>query len=220
MIEEDVAGLVAQDLMERGPRRSLFERRVEELLDPCRVKVLRPARPLLAHGPDALCRRARPWRLLALNGDVTRKRAALRSRTLARELGLPPPRGRRGDLGEPEIGRSAVPIARFGRDGPIGSDERELAVERLLDGEDDAQGGAVPWCDRRGEEGELGRLLAGGMALGLGARARGGKCVPDQQKCCRSGNKLACIEQSSSPGFLDRGYSNNAKALAETWQHF
>jgi hypothetical protein len=54
-------------------------------------------------------------------------------------VALPRPRGRRCDLGEPEIRRPAVPLARFGGDAAVGADQRKLAVERLLGGEDDAE---------------------------------------------------------------------------------
>ena len=43
----------------------------------------------------------------------------------------------------------------------VGRDQRKLALERLLRGEDDAQRRALPRRDRRGQDRELGRLFAG-----------------------------------------------------------
>ena len=146
--------------MQRRPRRRGVERRVEQLLDPCGIQVFRRAIPGIAHGPDASRRRVRPRRLVGADGDVAGDRAALGRRALARELRLPRPRGRRRDLGEPEIGRAAVPLARFGRDAAVGRNQRKLALERLLRGEDDAQRRALPRRDRRGQDRELGRVFA------------------------------------------------------------
>ena len=61
-----------------------------------------------------------------------------------------------------------MPLTRFGGHASIGSDQRKLALERLLRGEDDAQGRAFPRRDRRGQDRKLGRLFAGAdRALGL-----------------------------------------------------
>ena len=167
MVEQEIARLVAQHLMQRRPRRRRVERRVEQLLDPCGIQVFRRAIPGIAHGPDAPLRRARPRRLVGAHGDLARDRAALGRRAVARELRVPRPRGRRRDLGEPEIRRPAVPLTRFGRDASIGRDQRKLALERLLRGEDDAQRRALPRRDRRRQDRELGRVFAGaGWTLG------------------------------------------------------
>ena len=161
VVEQDIARSIAQHLMQRLPRRRRVERRIEELLDPCGIQVFRRAVPGIAQGPDAPFRRARPRRLAVAHGDLARDRAALGRRAVAREPHLPLPRGRRRDLGEPEIRRPAVPLTRFGRDAAIGRDQRKLALERLLRGEDDAQRRALPRRDRRGQDRELGRVFAG-----------------------------------------------------------
>ena len=93
-------------------------------------------------------------------------RAALGRRALAREPRVPRPCGWRRDLGEPEIWRPAVPLARFGRDASIGRNQRKLALERLLRGEDDAQRRALPRRDRRGQDRELGRVFAAARSGG------------------------------------------------------
>ncbi len=118
IVEEDVARAVAQHLMHRLPRRRLVERRVEQLLDPRRIQVLGVAIPRRMHGPDAFPR-ARPRRRFALHHDVAHDRAASGSCALAGELGLPRAGGRRGDLGEPKIGRAPMPVVRLGRDGAL-----------------------------------------------------------------------------------------------------
>ena len=160
MIEQDIARSIAQHFMQRRPRRRRVERRVEELLDPCRIQVFRRAIPCITQGPDAPRRRARPRRLVVAHGDVARDRAALGRRAVARELRVPRPDGRRCDLGEPEIRRPAVPLTRFGRHASIGRDQRKIALERLLRGEDDAQRCALPRRDWRGQDRELGRVFA------------------------------------------------------------
>jgi hypothetical protein len=53
-----------------------------------------------------------------------------------------------------------MPFARFGRDASIGRDQRKLALERLLRGDDDAQRRALPGHERRGQDRELGRVFA------------------------------------------------------------
>ena len=116
MVEQEIARPIAQHLVQRRPRRRRVERRVEQLLDPCGIQVFRRAIPGIAQGPDAAIRRARPRRLVGAHGDLARDRAALGRRAVARERRVPRPRGRRRDLGEPEIRRPAVPLTRFGRD--------------------------------------------------------------------------------------------------------
>ena len=124
MVEQDIALLVAQHFMQRRPRRRRVERRVEELLDPCRDTSF-PSRGSMH------CARARrslpvvPGRggLSRAHGDFARDRAAFGRRAVARELRAPRPRGRRRDLGEPEIRRPAVPLTRFGRDASVGRDQ-------------------------------------------------------------------------------------------------
>ena len=168
MVEQDIARPVAQHFMQRRPRRRRIERRVEQLLDPCRVQIFRLAVPGIAQGPEAPIGRARSRRLDSAYGDLVGDRGAIRRPAVARELGMPRPRGRRRDLGEPEIRRPAVPLTRFGRDAAVGRDQRKLAVERLLSGDDDAQGRALPGRHRRGQDRDLGCLLAGaGWTLSL-----------------------------------------------------
>ena len=103
---------------------------------------------------------------------------------------MPGAGGRRGDLGEPEIGRTAVALGRFRRDAPIGRDQRKLALERLLRGEDDAQRRALPRRERRGQHRELGGVFAcGDLSLGADVRCRdedGETCACDRQQCLRS----------------------------------
>ena len=161
MVEQDIARPVAQHLMQRRPRRRRVERRVKQLLDPGGIQVFRLAIPGIAQRPEAAIRRARSRRLDRTHGDLARDRAALGRRAVARKRRVPRPRGRRRDLGEPEIRRPAVPLTRFGRYAAIGRDQRKLALDRLLRGEDDAQRRALPRRDRRGQDRELGRLFAG-----------------------------------------------------------
>ena len=145
---------------------------------------------------------------LRAHGDVARDRAALGRRVVARERRVPGPHGRRGDLGDPEIGRPAVPLARFRRDLSIGRDQRQLALERLLGGEDDAQGRALPRRDRQGQDRKLGRVFAAARRA-FGQRVRGReeedeKCSRDQRQCRCHSSKLACWKQLSplsSPRF-------------------
>src|SRR5262249_57116823 len=112
-----------------------------------------------------------------------------------RELGVPGTGGRRGDLGQPEIRRPAVPLARFGRDVSIGPDQRKLALERLLRGEDDAQRRALPRHERRRQDRELGRVLAAAdLTLGPWVDDREKQCSCDQQQCCHSSSKLAYVQ--------------------------
>ncbi len=94
------------------------------------------------------------------HGDFARDRAALRRRPVARERRVPRSHHRRCDLGKPEIRRTAVALTRFDRDVSVGRDQRKLTLERLLNGEDDAQRRALPRRDRRGQDRKLGRVLA------------------------------------------------------------
>ena len=55
--------------------------------------------------------------------------------------------------------------ARFGRDASIGRDQRKLALERILRGEDDTQRRALPRHDRRGQNREVGRVFADTFGL-------------------------------------------------------
>ena len=203
MVVQEIARPVAQHFMQRRPRQRRVERRVEELLDPCGVQVFRRTIPGVAQRPDAPVGRARPRRLVVEHDDLARDRAALGRRIVAREPCLPLPRGRLRDFGEPGIRRPAEPLTRCGRDLSIGRDQRQLALERLLRGEEDAQGRAPPRRDRRGQDRELGRVFAGaGWALGLCVHCRekeDEKCACDQQQCCRGGSKRACWEQLSLP---------------------
>ena len=120
---------------------------------------------VLRTGQTLALRRARPRRPVAAHGDFARDGAAFGRRAVARERRAPRPRGRRRDLDEPEIRRPAVPLTRCGRDASVGRDQRKLALERLLRGEDDAQRRALPRRDRRGQDRELGRVFAGTLCL-------------------------------------------------------
>ena len=204
MVEQEIARSIAQHFVQRRPRRRRVERIVEKLLDPCREQVFRRAIPCIAQRPDAPRRRARRRRPVGAHGDVARDRAAPGRRAVARERRAPRPRGRRLDLGEPEIRRPAVPLTRFGRDASIGRDQRKLALERLLRGEDDAQRRALPRRDRRGQDRELGRIFTGAGDEPCGPRVRrrekeGGKRPCDQQKCCRSGRQTGVLETIETP---------------------
>ena len=220
MVEQDIARPIAQHLVQRRPRRRRVERRVEQLLDPGGIQVFRRAIPGIAQRPDAAIRRARPRRLDGAHGDLARDRAALGRRAVARELRVPRPRGRRRDLGEPEIRRPAVPLTRFGRDAAIGRDQRKLALDRLLRGEDDAQRRALPGRDRRGQDREFGRLFAGAdraLRLRVHCRERQTKNAPAISNDAvaaaaswRAGNNRA--PSSLAP------IEHIAKALAESWQ--
>ncbi len=212
MVEQEIARFIAQHLVQRLPRQRLLERRVEQLLDPCGVEVLRRAVPCIAHGPDALPRRTRRRRCALAHGYLARDRAALRRRAVARELRVPGAHGGRCDLGEPEIRRPAVPLTRSNGDVSIGRDQRKLAIERLLRGEDDTQRRALPRRDRRGQDREPSSVFAAaGWTLGLCVRICDEKCTGDQQRCRHSSSKLACRKQSS-PLAPSMQLKNTAKA--------
>ena len=171
MVEQEIARAIAQHLMQRRPRQRRVERRVEKLLDPGGVEVLGRAIPGAAQWPYA-CRvdcgrggaasRTTISRVIVLHSAGALSRASLACHLPAAGF---------GDLRKPGIRRTAVPLARCGCDPSVGCDQRELAVERLLGRKHDAQGRTPPRLDRRGQDRELGRVLAGaGPALGL--------CVP------------------------------------------
>ena len=192
--------------MQRRPRQRRVERRVEQLLDPGGIQVLGLAVPGVAQRPDAALRRARPRRLVGVHGDLARDRAALGRRVgRARASRCQVPAAGLRDLGEPEIRRPAVPLARRGRDVAVGRDQRQLALERLLGGEDDAQRRALPRRERRGQDRELGRVFAAAApTLGLRVHDRGKedeRCACDQRQCCRGSSKPVCWKQlSPRPG--------------------
>ncbi len=222
MVEQEVARPIAQHDMQGRPRRRRVERRVEQLLDPCGIQVFRRAIPGVAHGPDAPLRSAWPRRLGGAHGDVARDGAALGRGVVARERRAPGPRRRRGDLGDPDIGRPAAPLTRLGRDASVGRDQRKLALERLLRGEDDAQRRALPRRCRRGQDRELGCVFAGAQwTFGPGVRDReeeSEKRACDQRQGCHRRSRLACWKQSSplAPKALP---NNTAKALAKSWRN-
>ena len=96
MIEQQITRPIAQDFMQRRPRRRSVERRVEKLLDPCRIQIFRRAIPRVAQGPDALRGRTRRWRSVVAHGDVPGDRAAFgRSRVLLATSPRPVTRTRR-----------------------------------------------------------------------------------------------------------------------------
>ena len=162
MVEQDIARSVAQHLVQRLPRRRRVERRVEQLLDPCGIQVFRRAIPGIAQGPDAAlpsraaaaARRSRTAisRVIVLHSAGALSRASFACHVPAagdatsanQKYGGPPCRSR--DL--------AATLS-------IGRDQRKLALERLLRGEDDAQRRALPRRHRRGQDRELGRVFAG-----------------------------------------------------------
>jgi hypothetical protein len=186
VVEQEIARSIAQHLVQGRPRRRRLERRIEQLLDPGGIQVLVRAVPGIAQGPDAALGRVRPRRLAPAHNDVARDRAARGWGALAREPRLPFPGGRRGDLDDPEIRRPAVALARFRRDASIGRDERKLALERPLRGEDDAQRRAVPRREWRGQDRELSRVFAA-AGWSLGPRVHDGEkeeeqCAGDRQQ--------------------------------------
>ncbi len=171
MVEQEIARSIAQHL-HAAPATTASPRSVHRRASRSMRNTSFPSRNSMycARARRSLAR-ARPRRLALAHGDFARDRAALGRRAVARELRVPRPRGRRRDLGEPEIRRPAVPLARFGRDASIGRDQRKLALERLLRGEHDAQRRALPRRDRRGQDRELGRVFAGAdWTLGLCVR--------------------------------------------------
>jgi hypothetical protein len=164
MIEQDIARWIMQHLIHRLPRQLLVERRVEQLLDPYRVEVLCRACPGIAQRPDALS--VARWRgLLALHHDVAGDFSAFRRSVRARELRLPGAGGRRGGLGEPEIGRPPKTLVRFGRDLSLRRNQSQLTFRRLLHREHDAQRRTAPRRDRRGEHRESSLILALGRRI-------------------------------------------------------
>ena len=109
-------------------------------------------------------------------------------------------------------------LARFDRDVSIGSDQRKLALERLLHGEEDAQRRALPRRDRRGEHRDCGILAGAGAGLGL----RFHLAQDEDEKCtCVSDNAVAAAakRRAVNTGIPFPGGGNHiAKALAESWQ--
>ena len=203
--------------MQRRPRRRRIERRVEELLDPCGIQVLRRAVPCIAQRPDTPRSRARRRCLCSAHGDFSRDCAALRRRAVAREFGVPRPHGRRRNFGEIKIRRSAMPLARLGGDVSIGRDQRKLAIERLVCGEDNAQRRALPRCDRRGQNRKPGRVLATvGRSLRPCVSHRGEKCACDQHQC-RQNSKRTGSKQSDPPGASLKAIKR--EALPQPWQN-
>ena len=82
---------------------------------------------------------------------------------------MPGARRRRGDLGNPEIGRTAQTLVGFGGNAAIGCDQREFAIQRLFGGDEHAQRRAFPRGKRRREHRDVG---------GVAARCRGrGACI-------------------------------------------
>ena len=125
--------------VQRRPRRRGVDRIVEQLLDPCGEQVLVGAIPRVAQRPDASLHRARRRRPVGAHGDLAGDRAAaaaLARGSAARHL----PAAGDGHLGEPEVGRSAMPPARSRRDRAVRRDQRQLALERLLRGEETRSG--------------------------------------------------------------------------------
>ena len=212
---------VAQHLVQRRPRQLLALRRVEELLDPRRVQVLGVAVPRVAQRPDAFRCCARRARRASLHGDVARDGRALRGVAVTRQLGLPLSDRRRCHLRDPEVRRAATPLTRCDRHLAIGRDQRKLALQRPLGGEDDAQGRALPRRHRRSQDAELGRFLAAGRrSIALCAGTRGYKCIRDQQQRCRGGGNLAFRKQWGPPGAPRRQCKHIGKALAEIMAKF
>ena len=135
--------------------------------------------PALRNGQTLRRTSRRPRRRVLAHRDLARDRAALGRRVVAREPGLTRPGDRLGDLDEPEIRRPALPVARRGCDAAIGCDQRELARERLLGGDDDAQGCAPPGRHRRGQDRKLGGVL---VQLPSGACARDSRSRPGRRE--------------------------------------
>ena len=102
------------------------------------------------------------------DGDVARDRGALAVGARARQLRLPFSDGGCRDLGEPEVRRPAMALGGLDRDGAVGRDQRQLALERLLQREHDAQRRALPRAYRRGQHRGRDSALTGGVRRGLG----------------------------------------------------
>src|SRR4029079_4735097 len=93
MIEQKITRPIAQHFMQRRPRRCSVERRVEKLLDPCRIQIFRRAIPRVAQGPDALRGRTRRRRSVVAHDDFPDDRAAFGRCAVAYEFCVPRPRG-------------------------------------------------------------------------------------------------------------------------------
>ena len=177
--------------------------------------------PLPARGPAAGLRCTTISRVIG---------AAVGGGVLAHEHRLPRARRGRGDLGEPEIRRPAVPLARCGGDISIRRDQRQLAVERLLRGEDDAQGRALPRRHRRGEHGKPSLVLAIGdwcLRLGFGCLAaclaakaaeEAASAHGDQQRCDRGSSQLARRHHWNPPCDSVGAPKNTPKCWVQSWQ--
>jgi hypothetical protein len=180
MIEQHIARLVAQPHVQRRPRQLSVKRIVKQLFDPGGEQVFGCPVPRVADRPDASFDRAGRCRPVAAHRDFAGDGAAAGRR----QRHAPFARGRRGHFGEPGIGRAAVLPARFRCDRAVRRDQRQLAVERLLRGEDDAQRRALPRRDRRGQHRDAGVVAAGGT-LRPCVRARqdqGSACACNQQQ--------------------------------------
>ena len=78
---------------------------------------------------------------------------------------MPSPGGRCRDFREPGIRWPAVPLVGFDGDGPVRSDERKLAIKRLLRSEDNPQRRPLPGGDGGREHCELTRVFAAVLRL-------------------------------------------------------
>ena len=186
--------MIVQHLLPDLPGQILVGRRVEQFLDPCREQGLVGAVPAVAHLPDASRRGAQGLRLAGGYNDIAGDRAAIRRRRLAVQPRVPGAGGGCCDLGEPGIRRTAVAAGRFDRDAPIGCDQRQCALDRLLGDDHDAQRRAAPGRHRRRQDGDLGGVRADGCRCGRGWREseqRDEKSACDQQECRCSGSRAA-----------------------------
>ena len=196
IVEQQIARPVAQHFMPRLPRRLGVERRVEQFLDPCRIADF-PSRDSSYCAPARRCpRRARrSGGFGRADGDVAGDRAAAGRRVVERQRRVPGARGRRGDLGEPGIGRPAVPVRRFGGDAAIGRDQRKLAAQRLFGDDHDAQRRALPRRERRGQDRDL-----GGVRASAGRRfGAGGYCCEKQQGRCSNSKRARAKHMGNLP---------------------
>ncbi len=181
IVGEEVARLVAQHVIPGLPVQVLIGRRVEQLGDPGREQRLVGVIPAAFHLPEFSGRNRYRRGLGRADGDLVLDLAAIRRRAVERQRGVPFARRRLIDLGEPEIGRAAVPVGRFGDDAAIGPGQRDRAVERLFADGHDPQRRALPWREWRRQH------LEPGLRAGIGRFGRHARDGENERGCCDSG---------------------------------
>ena len=150
--------------------------------------------PCRARWPAAACR---------LHGDLARDGGALAGAPSRASVACHVPAAGAATSANQKYGGPPCALARFGRDVPSGAISENSPSSGFSAANDHAQGRALPRRERRGEDGEPGRVLASRRSLGLRVRCGTENAAGDQQRCRRNSSNLACTNQSS-PRVLPR----------------